>query len=204
MAWPPDWLGPDLGYTQADRFGSQKLVTLDKTLHLWQLSHVEVREGSHVNHYLDFVDYGESIAADAVEQARQSAKTFFQNMDQDIKNAILPRNMQTQSPAKAATPPARGPDMNSPQANFVTYHMSQTGNVATTSTAPSPMTNGTGGGKDLTNRAAHGRASGINSRRANGIISIGTDVLEKLVTDIIEPLAKTLMDRLGTDLGDVI
>ena len=82
--------------------------------------------------FTDFTTYGDTIALEYLEKARASAKTFFQNMDQDTKEAILPKSMQTQTPVSAAVPP-NGPDLSSPQSNYVAYHLNNT--AASTTTA---------------------------------------------------------------------
>lgn len=176
---------------------------------------------------LDCIDFGDGVAVQYLEQARASAKTFFQTMDQDLKNVILPKDMQTQAPTAAAVP-SSGPDMNTPQSNYVVYHMN---NTTTAAEAPPQGTSsntagvtGQANGATANGILANGSAvktpiqAAINEIPIKGKTTqaatdtsptknpgeIAIDILEQFATNIIEPLAKTLMDKLGTDLDDLI
>ena len=173
---------------------------------------------------VDFVNYGDKIAIEYIEQARATAKTFFQNMDQDMKNAILPKSMQAETPASAAVPPS-GPDLNTPQSNFVLYHLNNTaatpsqddaanGNASnlqakasvTNGSQVKGMPNGTTANKKT--GSLHSKVSMADSNTApdhkTSPGAIALDVLEQFATDIIEPLGKTLMDKLGTDVDALL
>lgn len=159
---------------------------------------------------LDFINYGDAIAIEYIEKARASAKNFFENMDQEMKNAILPKSLQTETPASAAVPPS-GPDLNTPQTNFVTYHLNNT-----TASAASPsqddLPNGTANGlkqkASMTNgvsvklKAMTNGSTTDDTKTNPGEIAI--DVLQQFATDVIEPMGKTLMDKLGTDVDALI
>ena len=179
---------------------------------------------------VDLVDYGDKVAVEHIEQARASAKTFFQNLDQDMKNAILPKSMQAKTPASTAVPPS-GPDLNTPQSNFVIYHMNNTTAPTTTPSqagtangsaskllAKASMTNGSAAeGKSTPNGTpASGKTSSFHTKASmahekdtstghkTNPGEIAIKVLEQFATDIIEPLGKTLMENLGTDLNAFI
>ena len=127
-----------------------------------------------------------------------------------MKNAVLPKTLQTETPASAAVPPS-GPDLNTPQSNFVVYHLNNT-----TATAATPSQDGTlnrtGSGLQQKASMANGisvkasattnSATTDNTKTNPGEIAI--DVLQQFATDVIEPMGKTLMDRLNTDLDALI
>ena len=165
------------------------------------------------------MNYGDKIAIEYIEQARATAKTFFQNMDQDMKNAILPQSMQAQTPASAKVPPS-GPDLNTPQSNFVLYHLNNTtatpsqddavNGSASNLQAKVSMTNGSQPKGTPNGTTANKKTGSLRSKvsMADGSTTspgeIALDVLEQFATDIIEPLGKTLMDKLGTDMDALI
>ena len=178
------------------------------------------------------IDYGDGIAIEYLEKARAIAKTFFQNMDQDLRNVILPTDLQSQTTTAASEPPSK-PDMNTPQSQFVAYHMNNTASLAAAPSQDSTvggggaqsqlkagMSNGTPiKGKAMPNghpKVATANGNAVNGKSmSNGLRAaaddphrnpgeIAIDVLEQFATDILEPLGKTLMDKLGTDLDDLI
>ena len=159
---------------------------------------------------LDFVNYGDAIAIEYIEKARASAKNFFQNMDQDMKNAILPKSLQTETPASAAVPPS-GPDLNTPQSNFVVYHLN---NTTTSAATPSQDNTLKGTANDLKDKAPMTNGISVKAEATtNGTTTddtktnpgeIAIDVLQQFASDVIEPMGKTLMDKLGTDLDALI
>ena len=144
-----------------------------------------------------------------------------------MKNAILPKSMQAETPASTAVPPS-GPDLNTPQSNFVLYHLNNT--TASTAT-PSQDDTANGNASNLQLKAtmtngspikgksngimANGKTTSLHTKAsmANGNTAtdhktnpgeIAINVLEQFATDIIEPMGKTLMEKLGTDLDAFI
>ena len=130
-----------------------------------------------------------------------------------MKNAILPKSLQTETPASAAVPPS-GPDLNTPQSNFVVYHLNNT----TTSATPSQddtlkgtanglehkasMTNGISVKAEATINGTTNGTTTEDTKTSPGEIAI--DVLQQFASDVIEPMGRTLMDKLGTDLDALV
>lgn len=164
----------------------------------------------------DFINFGDGLAVEYIEKARASAKSFFQTMDQDMKNVILPQSIQSKTPASAAVPPS-GPDLNTPQSNFVVYHLN---NTASSTAASSQITAANEGSVRVKEGMALTNGQSVKTITTNGHSAervettadapqpnpggITVNVLEQFANDVIAPMAKTLMDKLGTDLDDVL
>lgn len=127
-----------------------------------------------------------------------------------MKNAILPKSLQTETPASAAVPPS-GPDLNTPQSNFVVYHLNNTTTSAATP-AQDDTPNGTANGLEdkasITNGISIKAKATTNGTTTNDTKTnpgeIAIDVLQQFASDVIEPMGRTLMDKLGTDLDALI
>lgn len=213
MAGTPFGVGQYLGYAQVNRNKSYKYVQIYQIISVRNYIDVSIA---------DFINYGDGLAVEYIEKARASAKTFFETMDQDMKNAILPQSIQAQTPTSAAVAPS-GPDLNTPQSNFVIYHLNNTASSnaaspqddATTGASASvkeevAMTNGHSSKAAMTNGHSIKAMAAPEKLETTADVphtnpgEIAVNILEQFANDLIIPMAKTLKDKLGTDLDGLI
>ncbi|KAK3672969.1 hypothetical protein LTR78_007079 [Recurvomyces mirabilis] len=136
----------------------------------------------------NFLDFAKTNGPTYIELARRSAKSFFAEIDLDVKNAILPASVKNDSPDVAANSTDQGPDTRSmatsPPANYATYHLQHS---ATSANQDQKI----------------GNVSTNGTVQTNGEM-LTDDPFTQFYNDVLQPAFDVISEKLGKTSDDLL